>query len=155
MGKRLQSWKGKLLNRAGRLKLVNSVLTSIPTYYLTIFRLQKWALKKMDKLRRSFLWKGAADANGGHCLVNWSKTKRPKAFEGLGILDLDLFSRTLRLSHLRGHGLVLNLQSMKWTDNYSEQALRSQLGMGPKQASGNLHGCKAKRLWMFFLIFSS
>ena len=70
MGKRLQSWKGKLLNRAGRLKLVNSVLTSIPTYYLTIFRFQKWALKKIDKLRRSFLWKGAADANGGHCLVN-------------------------------------------------------------------------------------
>ena len=100
MGKRLQSWKGKLLNRAGRLKLVNSVLTSIPTYYLTIFRLQKWALKKIDKLRRSFLWKGAADANGGHCLVNWSKTKRPKAFEGLGILDLDLFSRALRLRWL-------------------------------------------------------
>jgi len=123
VGKRLQSWKGKLLNRAGRLKLVNSVLTSIPTYYLTVFRLQKWAVKKIDKLRRSFLWKGAADVHGGHCLVNWSKTKRPKAFGGLGILDLDLFSRTLRLSHLRGHGLVLNLQSMPLIDNSFEQAL--------------------------------
>ena len=41
VGKRLQTWKGKLLNRAGRLKLVNSVLTSIPTYYLTVFRMQR------------------------------------------------------------------------------------------------------------------
>jgi hypothetical protein len=70
VGARLAAWKGKF-NRAGRLKLINSVLTSIPTYYLTVFKLQKWAIKKIDKLRRSFLWKGAPDANGGHCLVKW------------------------------------------------------------------------------------
>ena len=100
VGKRLQAWKGTLLNRAGRLKLVNSVLTSIPTYYLTVFRLQKWALKKINKLRRSFLWKGTAEVRGGHCLVNWSKTMRPKCFGSLGILDLDLFCRALHLRWL-------------------------------------------------------
>jgi mannosylglycoprotein endo-beta-mannosidase len=73
VGARLSAWKGKLLNKAGRLRLINAVLTSIPTYYLTVFRLQKWAIKKIDKLRRSFLWKGSVDANGGHCLVKWSK----------------------------------------------------------------------------------
>lgn len=52
---RLSSWKGRLLRRAGRLVLVNSVLTSIPTCFLTIFPLKKWAIKKIDKLRRSFL----------------------------------------------------------------------------------------------------
>jgi len=62
--------------------------------------LQKWAIKGIDKLRRSFLWKGANEANGGHCLVNWCKTRRPKKFGGLGILDLDLFSRALRLRWL-------------------------------------------------------
>jgi len=46
------------------------------------------------------LWKGAADANGGHCLVRWAKTNRPKKFGGLGILDLELFSRALRLRWL-------------------------------------------------------
>jgi len=45
----------------------------------------------------SFLWKGTPDANGGHCLVKWSKALRPKTFGGLGILDLDLFSRALGL----------------------------------------------------------
>ena len=97
VGRRLTAWKGRLMNKAGRLRLVNVVLTSIPTYYLTVFKLQKWAIKKIDKLRRSFLWKGSTDANGGHCLVKWSKVMRPKNFGGLGVLDLDLFSRALRL----------------------------------------------------------
>ena len=33
VGKRLQTWKGRLLNRAGRLRMINSVLTTIPTYF--------------------------------------------------------------------------------------------------------------------------
>ena len=38
--------------------------------------------------------------NGGHCLVQWTRCQRPKKFGGLGILDLDLFSRALRLRWL-------------------------------------------------------
>ena len=98
--RKLAAWKGKLLNRAGRLRLINTVLSSLPTYFLTVFKLPKWAIKRIDKLRRNFLWKGEAEANGGHCLVKWAKTMRPKKFGGLGILDLDLFSRALRLRWL-------------------------------------------------------
>jgi len=65
-----------------------------------VFKLPKWAIKKIDRIRRRFLRKGVAEANGGHCLVQWSKTLRPKKFGGLGILDLDLFSRALRLRWL-------------------------------------------------------
>lgn len=43
MANRLPTWKGKFLNRAGHLKLLNSMLSSIPTYYLTVF-----IQKKMD-----------------------------------------------------------------------------------------------------------
>ena len=71
IGQRLPGWKGRLLNRAGRLTLVTSVLSSMPTYHLTIFPLATWARKQIDKIRRSFLWKGDDNANGGHCLVNW------------------------------------------------------------------------------------
>ena len=53
----MAAWKGRLLNRAGRLRLVNSVLSSLPTYFLTVFKMPKWAIKRIDKLRRSFLWK--------------------------------------------------------------------------------------------------
>ena len=54
-------------------KRINGVLTSIPTYYLTVFQLRKWAVKRIDKIRRSFLWKGTPEANGGHCLVRGTR----------------------------------------------------------------------------------
>lgn len=38
---RLPTWKGRFLNKSGRLTLVNSILTSIPAYYLTVFALKK------------------------------------------------------------------------------------------------------------------
>jgi len=81
--------KGKLLNR--------SVLSSMPVYHLTIFPLAVWARKQIDKIRRSFLWKGEENANGGHCLVNWPNVNRPKDMGGLGVLDLDKFGRALRV----------------------------------------------------------
>ena len=129
VGAKLTAWKGKFLNKAGRLRLLNSVLSSMPTYYLTVFKLQKWAIKKIDKIRRSFLWKGSHEANGGHCLVQWKKAMRPKNFGGLGILDLDLFSRALRLRWLWFQwttpdkpwvGMEPRHQWMQWTNNCSE-----------------------------------
>lgn len=37
VAKRLPAWKGTFSNRAGRLKLVNTVLSSMPVYFLTVF----------------------------------------------------------------------------------------------------------------------
>ena len=48
-----------------------------------VFYLKKWALKKIDKIRRAFLWNVTADAKGAQCLVAWDKIKRPKIKGGL------------------------------------------------------------------------
>jgi hypothetical protein len=47
----LPTWKGRFLNKSGRLKLLNTVLSSMPTYMLTAFTPKKWLIKKLDKIR--------------------------------------------------------------------------------------------------------
>jgi hypothetical protein len=37
---------------------------------MTAFPLYKWAIKRIDKIIRNFLWQGSEEARGGHCLVN-------------------------------------------------------------------------------------
>ncbi|WVZ91689.1 hypothetical protein U9M48_037825 [Paspalum notatum var. saurae] len=82
---RLSGWKGCLLTKSGRLQLVQSVLSSIPTYFMSVFSLSNWAIKRIDKIRRSFLWKGSDNTKGGRCLVNWRRVCRPKKLSGLSI----------------------------------------------------------------------
>jgi hypothetical protein len=66
VGCKLPSWKGKLMLKAARAQLVKSVLTSVVTYHATVFDLPKWLIKKVDKLRRNFFWKGEdSEGNSG------------------------------------------------------------------------------------------
>lgn len=58
---RLQGWQSKLLSRGGRMELIQSVLSTIPLYFMTCFLLPKWVIDRIDKARRSFLW---AKTNG-------------------------------------------------------------------------------------------
>lgn len=97
MAGRLKGWKGKLMAKPGRLALINSVLTSMATYFLTRFAASKWAIKRLDKIRRNFLWAADEECNGGKCLVNWKKCCSPKKIGGLGIKDIACFGRALRL----------------------------------------------------------
>lgn len=97
---RLAGWQGKLLNPAGRRELVRSVLSTIPIYLLTSLKAPKQLLRDLDKARRRFLWCGNSEISGGKCKVGWPYVIRPIVFGGLGILDLDKFSRALRLRWL-------------------------------------------------------
>jgi hypothetical protein len=102
IGARLPGWKGRLLSTAGRETLVKTVLTSQPIYHMTVFPEQKWLIKRIDRLRRSFLWRGETPDKvyGGHSIINWPTTCLPKIKGGLGILDLERFARALRLRWL-------------------------------------------------------
>jgi hypothetical protein len=37
---------------------------------MSVFQLSKWTIRRIDKIRRNFLWKGSEEARGGHCMVS-------------------------------------------------------------------------------------
>jgi Reverse transcriptase (RNA-dependent DNA polymerase) len=49
--KRLSGWKADTLSIGGRLVLLNSVLSSQPIYYMSVFFLPKWVISRLDKIR--------------------------------------------------------------------------------------------------------
>ncbi len=87
--KMIGGWQAKLLSQGGRLVLVNSVLSNLPLYYLSMFLAPKRVIRRCEALRRAFFWKGGTTVSGGHCLVRWKTICRSKKKGGLGVLDLE------------------------------------------------------------------
>src|SRR5688572_1255168 len=56
--KRLAGWQGRFLSLGGRLTLLNSCLSNVPLYMLSIYPPPKTVIKKIDLLRRRLLWQG-------------------------------------------------------------------------------------------------
>jgi len=54
--KRLGRWKGRFISMARRICLIKSVLSSIPLFYLSLFKIPSIVLKKIVSLQRNFLW---------------------------------------------------------------------------------------------------
>jgi hypothetical protein len=96
----LPTWMAGLMNKAGRLAMVKSVLSAIPIHQLLAYAPPKKSLKMIVKIQRGFLWAGRAAANGGHCHVNWGHVCRPISYGGLGIQDIERAGLALRLRWL-------------------------------------------------------
>ncbi|KAM7480591.1 hypothetical protein LguiA_028804 [Lonicera macranthoides] len=56
--KKLDGWKGGCLSKGGRLILIEFVLASLPTYFLSIFRILAKIKNVLEKRMRDFLWDG-------------------------------------------------------------------------------------------------
>jgi hypothetical protein len=52
----MAGWKEKAPSREGRHVLVNIILLAIPAYFMIYFKLSKWVIKRLDQIRRAFLW---------------------------------------------------------------------------------------------------
>ncbi|XP_078150204.1 uncharacterized protein LOC144545511 [Carex rostrata] len=97
---RLTGWAARYLSIAGRLVLLNSVLSSLPVYFMSVLLLPEWVLKEIDKIRRRFLWHGVSTENRKINLASWTLVCMPKKAGGMGVIDLKSFNHTLLLKWL-------------------------------------------------------
>ncbi|RVX17243.1 putative ribonuclease H protein [Vitis vinifera] len=92
--KRLSLWKRQYLSKGGRLTLLKSTLSSLPTYFLFLFVITKRVCARLEKIQRDFLWGGGALENRPH-LVSWKVICAAKKDGGLGICNLAIFNKAL------------------------------------------------------------
>ena len=98
--RQLSGWKALLLNHAGCLVLINSVLDGMPAHLMSALLLPAGTIEALDKRRRAFLWSGQATATGAQCLVAWDKVCLPKQDGGLGVKQISVQNACLLLKLL-------------------------------------------------------
>jgi hypothetical protein len=67
-----------MLSHAGRLQLVNSALSSLPTYAMCTLQVPTTVLEYIDTVRRHCLWRNSDSNAKSKPLVAWNKCTRPK-----------------------------------------------------------------------------
>jgi hypothetical protein len=57
MENRLSGWKRLYLSKGGRLTLINSTLSSFPTYFLSLFPIPVGVAKTLERLHLGWYWR--------------------------------------------------------------------------------------------------
>jgi hypothetical protein len=91
---RLAGWKKIYLSKGGRLTLIKSTLSNLPTYYLSLFPVPMSEANRIEKIQRDFLWGRMGDEKKLH-LVSWNQVCHPLRIRGLGIRNVLKFNKAL------------------------------------------------------------
>jgi hypothetical protein len=94
MSRRLAPWKRSYLSKGGRIALIKSTLSNLPTYMMSLFPIPALVAKQIEKIQRDFLWGGMNDEAKMH-LVEWEKVCTPLDEGGLGIRNIRRFNQAL------------------------------------------------------------
>jgi len=91
---RLSRRRAKYLSKRGRFTLIQSILSSIPAYVLSLFLIPVSVATKLEAIQRKFLW-GYFGGDFKYYLVRWDIVKLSMPEGGLGVRDLKIFNEAL------------------------------------------------------------
>ncbi|CAA7026437.1 unnamed protein product [Microthlaspi erraticum] len=93
---RISSWPVKRLSFAGRLQLIQSVLSSIINFWAAVFPLPARCIERLEQICNAFLWSGAPNSARG-AKISWDSVCSSKASGGLGLRRLSGLSQLFGL----------------------------------------------------------
>ena len=94
ISRRLDGWQKACLSLGGRITLLHSCLSHIPSYFLSLFKIPASVAAKIERMQRDFLWSRVGEGKRDH-LVSWDAVCKPSVKEGLRIGKIPLRNRAL------------------------------------------------------------
>ena len=91
---RSQSWTIRFLSGAGKHVMLQSVLTSLPTYSMSTFKIPSSLCRRIQSILTTFWWDSSPDKRK-IAWVAWSVMVRPKCLGGLGFKNIEDYNDSL------------------------------------------------------------
>ncbi|KAJ0852392.1 putative reverse transcriptase zinc-binding domain-containing protein [Helianthus annuus] len=117
MDKKIVNWATKALSFAGRLQLINSVLSSMHIYWASVFIIPARVINELEKRIRRFLWNAGSDGRI-RAKVAWNEVCLPKNERGLGIRSISDVNKSLMANHI--WSIIMKRDSIwvRWIHDY-------------------------------------
>ncbi|KAA3474645.1 reverse transcriptase [Gossypium australe] len=135
--RKLNSWDARKLSFAGRITLAQSVLLSIPSYFMQTMMIPRGVCDVIERLVRQFIW-GGTGMQPKMALVGWDTICQPRSCGGLGLRQLN--DQNLSFFMKIGFSLV-SKSDMLWV-----RVLRSKYGW-KNQLPETISKYKCSHLW--------
>ena len=94
MKKRLAQWKRHYISKGGCITLIKCTMASLPIYNMSLFRMPKSVVNRLEKLQRDFLWGRGSLERKVH-LINWEVVCTQREKGGIGIRKIDSLNKAL------------------------------------------------------------
>lgn len=85
--RKLSNWNASSLSLVGRITLAQSVLLSIPNFFMQTIKIPLGICDEIEKITRAFIW-GCTSSNKKVPLVKWKDCCQPLANGGIGLRRL-------------------------------------------------------------------
>lgn len=96
---KVNSWSARSLSFAGRLLLINTIISGISNFWCSTFTIPKKCIKAINSLCGAYLWRGTTEGNHT-ARVSWETVMLPKSEGGLGIMNLHYWNKACTIKLL-------------------------------------------------------